>query len=67
MTNFYLRPSELRGNANDQTHFFLAKVKGKGLGVSLLFDNDCRCWSTTVDCATNALSPQVLLKEELKE
>ena len=65
MTNFDPRPSELRGNASIQMRSFLGKVKGKGLGVSLLFDSDCRCWST--DCATNALSPQLPSKEELKE
>ena len=67
MTGFDPRPSELRGNASDQMRSFLGKVKGKGLGVSLLFDSDCRCWSTTADCATNALSPQLPSKEELQE
>ena len=67
LTNFNPRPSELRGNASDQMRSFLGKVKGKGLGVSLLFDSDCRCWSTTTDCVTNALSPQLPSKEELKE
>ena len=47
MTDFDPRPSELRGNVIDQMHSLLGKIKGKGLGVSLLFDSDCRCWSTT--------------------
>ena len=67
LTDFDPRPSELRGNATDQMHSFLQKVKGKALGVSLLFDSDCRCWSTTSGCTANALSPQLPSKEELKE
>lgn len=67
MVQFDPHPSELHCDACDQIHSFLGKIKGKGLGVSLLFDSDCQCRSTTVDCATNALSPQLPLKEEPKE
>ena len=40
LKDFDPRPSELCGNAMDQMHYFLDKVKGTGLGVSLLFDSD---------------------------
>ena len=62
------RPSELRGNATEQMHSFLGKVKGKGLGVSLLFDSDCRCWTNAAAvCATNASPPQLPSKERVQQ
>ena len=44
MADFDPCPTELHENAVDQMHSFLSKVKGKGLGVSLLLDKDCRYW-----------------------
>ena len=60
------RPNELRGNARDQMKSFNSKVKGKGLGISLLFDSDCKCWSTTLD-QTPSPSPELPSKTELQE
>ena len=37
------RPNEHRGTAPARMDKFLEAVKGQGLGVSLLFDNDVRC------------------------
>ena len=41
VTDFDPRPTELCGNASELMLSFLCKMKGKGLGVSLLFDSDC--------------------------
>ena len=38
----------LRGQAN---------VKGSGIGVSLLFDEECRCWSTSTDKSSQPVLP----------
>lgn len=46
LVDYNPRPAELRGTAKDQLKVFLANVKGKGLGVSVLFDPDCRVWNS---------------------
>ena len=66
LTLIHARPIELRGNANDQMQSFLDRVKGLGLGVSLLFDTDCRCWSDTADPDTDDHTPQLPSKGELQ-
>ena len=38
------RPIKYHRTAQGQLQCFLSKVKGKGLGVSVLFDPDCRVW-----------------------
>lgn len=46
LVNFDPRPEEFRGTAKEQLKGFLANVKGRGLGVSVLFDSDCRVWNS---------------------
>ena len=57
------RPIEFRGTANDNLKIFLGKVHGKALGVSLLLDSSCRCWSTNSE---ESLAPELPSKSELK-
>ena len=63
MEDFDPRPSELRGKAKDNLKVFLSKVQGQGLGVSLLFDKECRCWSGSTE---NSLSPALPSKQDLQ-
>ena len=58
------RPVDLRGKSKEHLKIFLDKVRGQGLGVSLLFDEACRCWSTTME---QPLTPVLPTKEELRE
>ena len=44
LATFDPRPSEYHGTAPEQMNDFLKKVKGKGLGVSVLLDKDARVW-----------------------
>ena len=46
LSDFDPRPSMYRGSASDQMPSFLSSVKGKNLGVSVLFDPDTRVWAT---------------------
>ena len=62
--DFDPRPLELRGKATELLSDFLDKVRGQGLGVSLLFDQQCRCWSSTME---EPLTPKLPTKEELRE
>ena len=62
LENFDPRPADLRGTANDSLKSFLTKVRGQSLGVSLLFDESCRCWSSTAD---KALAPVLPSKEAI--
>lgn len=57
------RPLELRGKADEYLKTFLTKVRGQGLGVSLLFDKDCRCWS---DSKQHPQTPVLPTKAELQ-
>ena len=63
LEDFDPRPVELRGTANDNLKTFLGKVRGQGLGVSLLKDEDCRCWS--ISCG-KSLDPVLPTKLELQ-
>ena len=45
LSDFDPRPSMYRGSASDQMPSFLSSVKGKNLGVSVLFDPDTRVWA----------------------
>ena len=47
LEDFDPRPSKYRGTAPSHLTDFLEKVRGKGLGVSLLFDSNTQHW--TVD------------------
>ena len=62
--DFDPRPVELRGKSTQHLKMFLSKVRGQGLGVSLLFDEECRCWSTTTE---QPLTPVLPTKEKLRE
>ena len=57
-------PVELRGKVNDHLETFLAKVRGEGLGVSLLLDKESRCWSSDVSLP---LTPVLPTTEELRK
>ena len=57
------RPNDLRGKAKDYLKTFLSKVRGQGLGVSLLLDEECRCWSGSTE---NPLAPKLPTKQELQ-
>ena len=66
--DFDPRPVELRGQANSLLQSFLTKVKGRGLGVSLLFDPDCRCWSTdAAQCSPPVLPSKKALQQRVEE
>ena len=64
MIDFDPRPPHLRGNAKDQLKHYMDKVQGLGIGVSLLFDEQCRCWSNSPD---KPLTPSLPSKQELQE
>lgn len=49
LEDFDPRPSELRGNARENLKTFLSKVHGQSLGVSLLFDENSRCWLSKLE------------------
>lgn len=51
------RPMEYRGKACDNLENFLSKVKGKGLGVSVLFDPEGRVWKVDESDETQATLP----------
>lgn len=62
------RPTEFHGKAKEQLKVFLEKVKGKGLGVSVLFDPDCRVWNPTTITEMTPVSESYLpSKSELIE
>ena len=44
LETFDPRPEEFQGTATDMLSQFLTKMKGKGLGVSLLFDQTVQYW-----------------------
>ena len=62
------RPTEFRGKAQDGLQSFLYEVKGKGLGVSILFDPDCHVWKpATVTDTMIPIVSQLPSKEQLIE
>ena len=68
MADFDPRPSHLRGNAKDLLDVFMSKFRDQGLGVSILFDEDCRCWSNpTGPSSTPVLPSKMELRERVEE
>lgn len=56
LKEFDPRPTECHGTAPNLLNDFLAKVKGKGLGVSVLFDQDMRVWKNDVCTASTSFT-----------
>ena len=49
-------------------NLFLQKVRGQGLGVSVLFDEKCRCWSANLESPQSPVLPtKTELQERVKE
>ena len=68
LTDFDPRPEELRGNSKEQLTTYLDKVRGQGIGVSSLFDDQSRCWSTASESTSqNYHTPMLPTKRELQE
>ena len=64
LEDFDPRPVQLRGKAEGSLIKFLGKVRGQGLGVSLLRDNESRCWSINEG---TSIPPTLPTKEDLQE
>ncbi len=64
LQDFDPRPVDLRETANENLKDFLKKVHGQGLGVSLLKDEQSRCWSNSFG---TYLAPVLPTKSELQE
>ena len=58
------RPVELHRKTIEHLKTLLGKVRGQGLGISLLFDEECRCWSSSVERPLTQVLPT---KEKLRE
>ena len=68
LSDFDPRPVEHQGTAPDQLKDFLTAVKGKGLGVSSLFDKDMRVWTDDEISAVGASDqPRLPSRDELIE
>ena len=70
LSDFDPRPIEHRGTAPASLQNFLATVKGKGLGVSLLLDKDTRVWTETNEegaSVHSSESPSLPSRDDLKE
>lgn len=77
ISEFDPRPSKYRGTASQHLKEFLKKVKGMGIGVSLIHDNDVRVWkeedaaddqgqsSAVAIPSKSELTDSVLFKENL--
>lgn len=64
------RPTEYRGTASVLLQSFLTSVKGKGLGVSVLLDEDTRVWAVEGEggaSVDSSESPSLPSRDELKE
>ena len=57
LEDFDPRPVDLRGEAKHHLKTFLSKVRGQGLGVSLLLDEECRCWSSSTEQPLTPILP----------
>ena len=55
--DFDPQPVELCGDVGHHLKIFLDKVCGQGLGVSLLLDELCRCWSYNLYTNAQLLLP----------
>jgi hypothetical protein len=65
--DFDPRPTRFRNNAQGLLKEFLGKVCGKGLGVSMLFDESTRYWSDVSDnIIENISGPNIPKKHELE-
>ncbi|KAL5517990.1 hypothetical protein EMCRGX_G003649 [Ephydatia muelleri] len=60
LSDFDPRPPEQKGTAPHLLKDFLTKVKGKGLGVSLLFDNDTTVWKDESDLSNEQSEPNAV-------
>ena len=63
--DFDPRPVKLRGKSNEHLKTLLGKViisREADIGISPLFDEECRCWSTTSE---QPLTPVLPTKEQL--
>ena len=61
LSDFDPRPPVQKGTAPHLLKDSLTKVKGKGLGVSLLFDNDTTVWKDESEFPVNRVNPMLLL------
>ena len=59
LEEFDPRPHKYRGSAPAQLTAFLGKVRGKGLGVSLLFDPSTQYWTPTEQPSSESQSPSL--------
>ena len=64
--DFDPRPTRFRNNAQGLLKEFLGKVRGKGLGVSMLFDESTRYWSDASGIE-NISGPNIPPKNELEK
>ena len=68
LSKFDPRPVEHRGTAPDLLQKFITAVKGKGLGVSALFDKDMRVWTHDENAAVRtSVEPHLPSRNELIE
>ena len=68
LEDFDPRPPNLRGKTEEHLKVFLTKVRGQGLAVSLLFDEECRCWSTSEqELHSPALPSMTELQQRVEE
>ena len=65
LEDFNPQPESFRKTANDNLTVFLGKVRGLGLGVSVLKDKECICWSSRD--LSSSLEPILPTKDELQE
>ena len=65
LEEFDPRPPECRGTANAKLGTFLDKVRGRGLGVSLLFDPSTRVW--TKESSTPITLPDLPSRQQLEQ
>ena len=61
LENFDPRPSQYKGQAANNLALFIEKVKGRNLGVSLLFDAASKLWADEDSVGT----PTVITQEQL--
>lgn len=61
LSDFDPRPPEQKGTAPHLLKDFLTKVKGKGLGVSLHFDNDTTVWKDGSDFSNEQSEPNAII------
>ena len=68
LSDFDPRPVEHQGTAPDLLRKFITTVKGKGLGVSVLFDKDTRVWTGDDNFAVGTVDePHLPSRNELIE